>query len=217
MTYDDRDLDRSLRLAMSGEALNVSQLLSRVREEMKPSRSSHARAFLLSGIAATLLIAIVSVIWIARPIPAARIVLAADAACDHYDEIIRLQPKNFVTSPADVDARLSGRFGRGADLVAQLQPRGASFEKVAVCRLVGGNRYAHFVYRSAAGGRISVFVRLNGAGEDSPSPFDYHADRYGLQVATFSTPRYQGFVVSTLPSDESRAIGDDIAGRLRRT
>jgi hypothetical protein len=205
----DRELDQQLRLALAGEDLDVSRILSNVRDEMRPPAARHH--FLWSGIAAAFfLIAILSATMI--DVGSRGRAIAADASCDHYKEVVRSNGKKWRTLPAEVSVYLSQRFPHAGELVSALTPPGASFEKVGTCRLEGV-RYAHFVYRLGAE-QVSVFVRLNEPVERRLPPFDYHDDKFGLQVATFNTPRYTGLVVCTLASSATHGISDTIARRL---
>jgi hypothetical protein len=227
---EERDLDESLRRALTEERLDVSRVLKRVRTEMRSASCTRAagdvggpspggavarpgrfaRSFLNQAIAAALLIVIVSgVLMFERP----RILpIAAEAACDHYDELVRLEKKKWHTAPADVAVYVNRHFPAGGDLARSLTPPGASFEKVGTCRLQG-ERFIHFVYRSGPR-NISVFVRLSEPGEAPLPHLDYHDDRRGLQVAGFNTARYEGLVVTTLPSAPTQRIADQLAQRL---
>lgn len=210
---EERDFDDRLRRALTEDALDVSPLLARVRQEMQPAAASRRhvfRNFVLGAIAAGLLIAIVPALL--TGVPRRSPAIAVDAACDHYDEVVRLRAKKWHTSPADVGAYLHQHFPHSRDLVGSLTPPGASFKKVGTCRL-HGLRFAHFVYRSGTE-EISVFVRLTEPGGKPLPRFDYHDDRFGLQVAGFNTRRYEGLIVSTLASGPTRDLADGLARRL---
>jgi hypothetical protein len=135
-----------------------------------------------------------------------------DAACDHFDELVQVSDKKWTSAPADVDAYVQQHFPQRRDIVGALTPPGASFEKLASCRLLSA-RFAHFVYRS--GGReVSVFVRISDPYVDPVRRVDYVDSRLRLQVAGFITPRYEGLVVATVSSAATRQIADTIASRL---
>ena len=57
-------------------------------------------------------------------------------------------------------------------------------------------------------------MRRSEPNEHPLARFDYHDDRFGLQVAGFNTPRYEGLIVSTLASGPTRKIADRLAKRL---
>lgn len=210
MTIDDREFDSRLRAAMMSDEPDASELMARVRQEMQPRRSY--RPFAFSAIAATMLIAILSGALMMRTRGSAAV--AADAACDHYDEVVRPNDKKWATSQNEVAAYVREHLAGGDDLVRALAPPGASFEKVGTCRLLRG-RFAHFVYRSGSG-EVSVFVRLE-SHEQSLRPVDYHDDQLGLQVAAFSTRRYEGLVVTSIAPAATRRIADELAARLTST
>ena len=209
-TLDDREMDDMLRTAMD-ETPDVSRLLGRVRQEMKPVAAPRRRVtFALGAVAAVLLIAIVSGAFLIRS--ARNSALAVDAACDHFDELVQVSDKKWVTAPADVDAYVQQHFPRSRNIVGALAPANGSFEKVASCRLLTA-RFAHFVYRSN-GRDISVFVRMSEPDDQPVRRVDYLDRRLQLQVAGFVTPRYEGLVVAALSPAATRAIADSLAARL---
>jgi hypothetical protein len=209
----DRELDDMLRKAMMDETPDVSPLLARVRREMAPVAASRTRAtpaFVLSAVAAVLLIVVISGAFVIQS--RRNSALAVDAACDHFDELVQPSDKKWATAPADVDAYVREHFPQRRDIVGALTPRGASFQKLASCRLLSA-RFAHFVYRS--GDReISIFVRISQPYEDRVRRVDYFDRRLQLQVASFITPRYEGLVVAAAPSAATREIANTLAARL---
>jgi hypothetical protein len=212
-TIDDRELDDMLRAAMKDDAPDVSGLLARVREEMHPAVAPRRRpstTFVLSAVAAALFFTIVSGVLVIRARRNAA--LAVDAACDHWDELVQVSDKKWSTAPADVHAYVQQHFPKRPDIVAALTPPGASFAKVASCRLLSA-RFAHFVFRSE-GREISVFVRISDPYEDPVRRIDYIDRRLRLQVAGFITPRYEGLVVTAVSSQATREIADTLAARL---
>ena len=212
-TEADRELDARLRLAMLEETPDVSQVIARVRLGMQPEPAVRRRTSLtyaLSAVAATLFFVVVAgavMLGIQR-----KSALAVDAACDHFDELMQVSDKKWAAAPADVDAYLQRQFPRNGDLVRALTPPGASFEKLASCRLLSA-RFAHFVYR-AEGRDISIFVRISDPNEHPVRRVDYSDRRLGLQVAGFITPRYEGLVVGDLSPAAMREIADTVASRL---
>ncbi|HET7710601.1 MAG TPA: hypothetical protein VFL80_01590 [Thermoanaerobaculia bacterium] len=213
MREEDRELDDRLRLAMMDEAPDVSQLLSRVRREMQPGVATRLRSsspFVLRAVAAALL---VTVITGGLMIQARRnAALAVDAACDHFDELVQVSDKKWATAPADVDAYVQQHFPDRRDIVGALTPPGASFQKLASCRLLSA-RFAHFVYR-ANGRDVSVFVRISDPGNEPVRRVDYADARLRLQVSGFIAPGYDGLVVAAISSAATRDIADTVAGRL---
>jgi hypothetical protein len=212
-TEADRALDARLRQAMLEQTPDVSQVLARVRREMQPEPAMRRRSFTtyaLAAVAATLFFVVVGgavMLGIQR-----NSALAVDAACDHFDELMQVSDKKWASAPADVDAYLQRQFPRHGDIVGALTPPGASFEKLASCRLLSV-RFAHFVYR-AEGRDISIFVRISDPNEHPVRRVDYSDRRLGLQVAGFITPRYEGLVVGDLPPAAMREIADTVASRL---
>jgi hypothetical protein len=211
-TFDDRQLDDMLRASMTDDAPDVSRLLTRVREEMRPLAAPGRRrlTFVLSAAAAALFITIVSGALMIRA--GRNSALAVDAACDHFDELVQVSDKKWATAPADVDTYVQQHFPRNRDIIGALTPPGASFEKLASCRLLSV-RFAHFVYRSD-GRDISVFVRISDPYEHPVRRVDYFDRRLRLQVAGFITLRYEGLVVATVSSQATREIADTLAARL---
>jgi hypothetical protein len=210
---EDRELDDRLRAAVMDETPDVSQLLARVRSEMQPVPAARRRptpTFVLSAVAATLLIAIItgSLMILAQRNSA----LAVDAACDHADELVQPSDKKWATAPADVDAYVQQHFPQSRDIIHALTPAGGSFEKLASCRLLSV-RFAHFVYR-AEGREVSIFVRISDPREHPVRRVDYFDSRLRLQVAGFITPRYEGLVVAALSSAATREIADKVAAGL---
>lgn len=214
---DDRQLDERLRQGMMQDAPDVSRLLANVRREMHaspapaplPSRRP-SPVFILRAVAAALFLTIITG---ALMIQARRnSALAIDAACDHFDELLVPSDKKWATAPADVDAYVQRNFPGRRDIVAALTPEGASFQKLASCRLLSA-RFAHFVY-NANGREVSVFVRISDPYEHPVKHIDYTDERLHLQVASFITPRYEGLVVATVSSVATREIADTLAARL---
>ena len=210
---EDRELDETLRTAMLAEEPDVSQLLARVRQEMEPVPAMRRRSsstFVLRAVAAALFLVIIAGALMIRA--RRNTALAVDAACDHWDELVQVSDKKWVTAPADVDAYVQQHFPRDREIVRSLTPSGASFAKLASCRLLSA-RFAHFVYR--AGGReISIFVRISDPYEHPVRLVDHTDRRLHLQVASFVTPRYEGLVVAALSAAATREIADAVAGRL---
>ena len=206
----DRELDESLQTALAGRDFDVSNVLSRVRQEMQPAARPR-RYVMWSGIAAAFFLLAVAAATLIDVASRGR-AIAVEAACDHYEELMRPSAKRWRTQAADVSTFLNERFPNARDLTATLTPAGASFEKVGTCRLEGV-RYAHLVYRRGAQ-QISVLVRMNEPLEQSVPRFDYHDDAFGLQLASFNTRQYTGIVITTLASGATRSISDSIASRL---
>jgi hypothetical protein len=212
-TLDDQQLDERLRLAMMDEAPDASALLIRVRREMQPApaaRRSRSTTFALGAVAAVLFFTVLTGALMIRA--HRNSALAVDAACDHFDELVQASDKKWATARADVDAYVQQNFPDRRDIIRALTPRGASFQKLASCRLLSA-RYAHFVYREN-GRDISIFVRISDPAYDPVRPIDYFDDRLGLQVAGFITPGYDGLVVATLSSAATREIADTVAAHL---
>jgi hypothetical protein len=212
-TFDDPELDDMLRTAMQDDAPDVSALLTRVRREMKAEAAPRRLALttlVMRAVAAALFITIVAGALIIRS--TRNSALALDAACDHFDELVQDSDKQWTTAPADVDAYVHAHFPGKRDIVGALAPPGASFEKLASCRLLTA-RFAHFVYRSE-GREVSVFVRISDPHQSPVRRIDYFDHRLKLQVAGFVTPRYEGLVVSTVSSQAARSIADTLASRL---
>jgi hypothetical protein len=210
ITAEDRELDDRLRTAMMKDAPDVSQLITRVRREMQPAPSSRRRTFVLGAVAAALFFTIIGGALLIRA--QRNSALAVDAACDHFDELVQVSDKKWAAAPADVDAYVQQHFPRRRDIVRALTPPGASFEKLASCRLLSA-RFAHFVYRSD-GRDISIFVRISDPYEHPVRRVDHVDSRLRLQVASFITPRYEGLVVAALSSAATREMADTVAGRL---
>ena len=165
---------------------------------------------MLSAVAASLFFAIVAGALMIRA--QRNSALAVDAACDHFDELVQVSDKKWTSASADVDAYVQQHFPGNRDIVRALTPPGASFEKLASCRLLTA-RFAHFVYRSD-GRDISIFVRISDPNEHPVRRVDHIEERLRLQVAGFVTPRFEGLVVATLSSAATREIADKVAARL---
>lgn len=209
----DSELDDILRTAMKDETPDVTPLLARVRHEMRREAAPHRApfaAFAMRAVAAALFIAIISGALVLRS--ARNSALAVDAACDHFDELVQASDKKWTAAPSDVDAYVHQHFGGRSDILSAFAPPGASFEKLASCRLLSA-RFAHLVYRS--GGReVSVFVRLSEPDEHPVHRVDYFDRRLQLHVAGFITPRYEGLVVADASSKATRQMADTLAARL---
>jgi hypothetical protein len=212
-TEADRELDARLRQAMMEDTPDVSQVLARVRRGMEPGPAAARRSFFtyaLGAVAAALFFVVVTgavMLGIQR-----KSVLAVDAACDHFDELMQVSDKKWASAPADVDAYVQRQFPGNRDIVGALAPPGGAFQKLASCRLLSV-RFAHFVYR-VEGRDVSIFVRISDRYEHPVRRVDYSDRRLGLQVAGFITPRYEGLVVGALSSAATRAIADTVASRL---
>jgi hypothetical protein len=209
---DDREMDDMLRASMKDDMPDVSGVLARVREGMRPGAAPRPprATYALGAVAALFLIMIVGGAFMIQA--RRKSALAVDAACDHFDELVQASDKNWITAPADVDAYLQQHFPRSPHIVRALTPAGGSFEKLASCRLLTA-RFTHFVYRSE-GREVSVFVRLSGPDDNPVRRTDYVDSRLHLQVAGFVTQRYQGLVVAALSPAATRAIADTVAARL---
>jgi hypothetical protein len=212
-TIDDRDLDQMLRAAVGVDSPDVAPLLTRVRHAMRGEAVQRRRpstTYVSGAVAAALFVAIVTGLLMIRA--DRNSALAVDAACDHFDELVQPSDKKWATAAADVDAYVQQHFPRDRNIVRALTPPGASFEKLASCRLLSV-RFAHFVYRSE-GRDISVFVRISDPSEHPVRRVDHVDRRLRLQVAGFITPRYEGLVVASVSSAATRQIADAIAAGL---
>ena len=196
--------DEMLRESVLGETVNAAAVQERVREKLWPSPPTwkvFARRSLASAIGIAALAVATFVIWNTAATRSNKVpTVYADAAQDHYDEVVRQFPRGWLRSPAQIDAFVQEHTG-DAEVIAALAPEGYHVDRVRLCELDLSN-YVHLVYRDGES-EISFFIRRQDGEKLAGKPTRkvrgttiYSETVSALYVAGFQSPRYTILVVS---------------------
>ena len=134
-------------------------------------------------------------------------IVYADAAQDHYDEVVKQYPRGWLRSAAQINAFVQEHTGDAA-VIAALAPAGYRVDRVRLCELELSN-YVHLVY-SDGEDEISFFIRrqdgekLAGRRATKVKGAAIYAEAVNaLYVAGFQSPRYTILVVSGQSAERS--------------
>lgn len=196
--------DEALRATVLAEPINDGAVRERVQESLWPSRPrwqvvARRAAFSAAGIAALALVSFAGWNVIAtrsNTVPT----VYADAAQDHYDEVVKRYPRGWLTAPADINAFVKEHAG-DASVIPAFAPAGYHIDRVRLCELELAN-YVHLVYTDGEHD-ISFFIReqdgekLGGATVLKVKGTAIHSEQAdGLYVAGFQSSQYTVLVVS---------------------
>ncbi len=154
-----RQLDTGLRDSILSEPIENAALDQRIRLRILAERhhSRMRRLAIAAGLAAILFGGSLGYRSILRA-KAPR--LFADAAQDHRNEVVRRQPRTWLTDPKRM-ADLAQRNGIPAQVLATLMPPGYRLTEAKLCRL-DGRIFLHLVY-AQGDGQFSTFLRARDA------------------------------------------------------
>jgi anti-sigma factor RsiW len=203
--------DEVLRDMVLAEPVDDVAVRERVRESLWPARTDWhvlAKRTLASAAGIAALAALSFGIWSAVATRSNSVpVVYADAAQDHYDEVVKQYPRGWLTSPAEIKAFVKEHAG-DESVIAALAPAGYHIDKVRLCELELSN-YVHLVY-SDGDHDISFFIRqrdgekLGGETALNVKGASIHSEQVtGLYVAGFQSPRYTILVVSGQSQERS--------------
>jgi len=209
----DRELDDALRTAMLEDTPDVSVVLRRVHAGMTTpgwKRMLSLVSLRAAGVAAAIAL-IAWLVLLRLPVHQVQRTLALNAANDHYSDLVLLRHADWAHNPQEVARFIQVNFSQRKDLLEEITPPDASFEKVRLCRL-GAAQYAHFVFRN---GTIETSVFLAPTVQGSSQYQTYHMAEagYGLEVSEFFSPHVTGMVVS----NKGLVPTEEMANRLAKT
>jgi anti-sigma factor RsiW len=216
-------LDARLREVLLADELDVSRVNRRVREliaaestaGLVPSLQPKSRRWVTAamGVAAALLLVAAS--YLVMPGHVARVY--ADAATDHYLEVVEGQPRPWVTDPAKI-AALAEQQGITSSVPLTLAS-GYHLERAKVCRL-DGRFFLHAVYSDGTR-EFSLFLRprdgrlLPGAIRGIADGRILHASSVGSEhVSSFDTSRLTAMVVTDQPADAALRFAKDVSASI---
>ena len=204
--------DEALRGMVLAEPVDDGAVRERVRESLWPSRPhwqvvAKRVAVSAAGIAAVALVSFAGWNIIASHTSSVPTVYA-DAAQDHYDEVVKRYPRGWLTSPADINAFIKEHAG-DASVIPALAPAGYHIDRVRLCELEVSN-YVHLVYTDGEHD-ISFFIRqqdgetLAGKMVLKVKGTPIHAEQSGdLYVSGFQSSEFTVLVVTG--ESEERAL-----------
>ena len=214
--------DEMLRESVLAEPVNDAAVRERVRESLWPSRPNwevFARRSLASAVAVAALAVMAFVIWNmvasrSHNVPT----VYADAAQDHYDEVVRQFPRGWLRAPAQIDAFVREHAG-DAEVITALAPDGYHLDRARLCELDLSN-YVHLVYTDGEN-EISFFIRRQDGEKLAGKPTVkvkgatiYSETVSALYVAGFQSPRYTILVVSGQSRERSLHFAVNAANAL---
>jgi anti-sigma factor RsiW len=131
----------------------------------------------------------------------------ADAADDHNEEVVKREPRKWLSGAAEINALVAEKTG-DAKLVAELAPEHYHIDRMRICELAM-RTYIHLVYTDGRH-EISFFLRRRG-GEQLTGPKLAEANGRAvegesvekLQIAGFQSQRYTVLVVSQQPRQQT--------------
>lgn len=209
----DRQLDDVLRTAMLEHSPDVSAVLQRVHGEMAASgwkRMLHVRSLRFAALAAMVVLVAVLGVSSFRAHQVQRTIALA-AADDHYSDLVLLRHPDWASQPEDVARFMLEEFPR-QDLLAEITPKDAVFEKVRLCNL-GGTQYAHFVFRTGPT-ETSVFLIPNGQARNRQDSIHLADAGHGLEASGFSSTYMTGVVVGNKGQVQTQEIANRLGGVL---
>ena len=203
--------DEGLRAMVLAEPVEDGAVRERVRESLWPSQRNWpllAKRALASAGGIAVLAAIAFGVWSAIATRSSSVpTVYADAAQDHYDEVVRQYPRGWLTTTAEINAFVKEHAG-DASVISALAPQGYHIDRVRLCELALGN-YVHLVY-SDGDHDISFFIRQRDGeklgGETALKVKDtaIHSETVdSLYVAGFQSPKYTILVVSSQSQERS--------------
>ena len=216
-------LDSRLRELFLAEELDVSHVNRRVREliaadlpavlvpQSKPGPSRWVTAVM--GVAAALLVLAAG--YLLLPSHVARVY--ADAATDHQWEVVKHQPRPWLTDPAKI-AALAQQQGISDSLPPALAS-GYYLERAKICRL-DGRLFLHLVYsdgthefslylRPRDGQRLTGMIRGVADGR-----LLRVCDAGGEHLSSFQTPRLTALVATDQPADAAVRLAREVSAAL---
>lgn len=203
--------DEELRAEVLSEPVEANKVREHVRESLWPSRPSwqvvaRRAVFSAAGAAALALVTFAGWNVIAtrnNTVPT----VYADAAQDHYDEVVKRYPRGWLTAPAEINAFVKEHAG-DASVIPALAPAGYHIDRVRLCELEVSN-YVHLVYTDGEHD-ISFFIRqqdgekLTGPAVLKVKGTPIHAEQSeGLYVAGFQSSQYTILVVTGLSQERA--------------
>lgn len=199
-------LDQLLRQRLLAEPVDSAAVAERVRERIRLGqdwpeerrRVPLRRVFALSGIAAMLLLGVVS--YRAKFAPRPRPFDAA-AARDHRVEVVEGQPRKWRTDRASIET-LAARQGLSWSVLASLAPPEYHLAQGRYCFL-NGRVFLHLVYADDAG-NFSLFLRAGDAPNGGES---IRTDAFAAEhVASFERGRVSALIVTEQSEDAVRRL-----------
>ena len=183
-------LDAKLRSSVLAEEIDSSALNRRVRQRIAAGRISGSARWmaLTAGIAALFLAGTFGYRKFAE-VQSTK--LCADAAQDHIREVVRGQPRRWLSDLKAIE-QLAERNGLPGSSVAAFAPSGYRLERAKLCRL-DGHIFLHLVY-TENGREFSTYLRR----ETTPGKAPTVSDTAGEHVAYVRTSQVTAMVVTWL-------------------
>jgi anti-sigma factor RsiW len=192
-------LDERLVRAMERDLPDTARLEQCVRNHIAAERPR--RWWVAAGVAAAIagIYGLVSLASTPR--------MYADAARDHWAEVVEQQPRRWRAGPDGIEP-LAAQSGLGFAHAAALAPAGYSLERAKICGL-DGQRMLHLVFANGAL-KYSVYVRPH----QSAKGHIRMIRRDSEQVAAFETGRFAAVVVLAGSAAECETLAKLTSRRL---
>jgi len=191
----DDDLDQRVRASILSEEVDTSRVATAVRNQIQTQRR-HVRGW---AVAAAAVIAMVLAAGLSYRAFRKEVTppLCVDAAEDHEAEIVKGEPRRWLTDLSAIQA-LAEQQGVPGSAITALATTGYRLERGRLCSLTK-QIFLHLVY-TKDGGELSVYLRPRG----SESPFDSSVREASVgpeDLAYFRTDRLTAVFVD----EQSRA------------
>jgi Putative zinc-finger len=131
----------------------------------------------------------------------------AEAARDHWSEVVQMQPRHWRSTPTDIEA-VAAPHGLSYAQVAALGLPGYTLEHAKNCG-IGGQRMLHLVFTNGRQ-EYSVYINPNQAAKASIRMVQFGTE----QIAGFETGRFRAMVAMVGPQSECEGAARLTASRL---
>jgi len=197
-------LDARLLAALCEESPDTSRIEQSLRRHIA-STQSHKRWMGAGAVAASLIAALVGSYALLRPSPAPG--SYADAARDHWAEVVEKQPRHWRSGPAEIEA-LGAQSGLSIAQITALAPAGYRLEHAKTCGL-DGQRMLHLVFTNGAQ-EYSLYLRPHRSIKERVRIVRSNSE----QVAGFETGHFTALVVTVGPAAQCEELAQLTAARL---
>lgn len=197
-------LDARLLAAFCEESPDTSRIEQSLLRHIA-SAQSRKRWMGAGAIAAGVIAALMGSYALLRPSPAPR--SYADAARDHWAEVVEKQPRHWRSGPAEIET-LAAQSGLSVVQVEALAPAGYWLEHAKTCGL-DGQRMLHLVFTNGTQ-EYSLYVRPHQSTKERVRIVRSNSE----QVAGFETGHFTAFVVTVGPAAQCEELAQLTATRL---
>lgn len=188
----DDELDQRVRERVASEEVDTSRVAAAVRNQIQPKRIPRWAA-VAAGVVAMAGASLLSYRAFHKEAPPP---ICIDAARDHDREVVKSQPRRWLTELSSIEA-LGEKQGVPASAIAALATTGYHLERGRLCFL-NKQIFLHLIY-TRNGGELSVYLRPR----DVESPVDRTIRRASIgpeDLAYFQTDRLTAVFVDAWTS-----------------